>query len=56
MVPDFPDPDSGGGPPLAETRPHDMHAFHHVNLGVAHLQAAREASSELEAMGAKKEE
>ncbi len=33
-----------------------MDAFHHVNLGVAHLQAAREASSELEAMNLRKAE
>lgn len=49
MVPDFPDPD-GEGPPVAKTRPHDTVSFHHVNLGVAHLQAARKASTEMQDM------
>lgn len=48
-VPDFPDPGTGEGPPLAKTRPHDMDSFHHVNLGVAHLRGGREASAEIEA-------
>lgn len=54
VVPDFPDPAGEGedeGPPLAKTRPHDTTTFHHVNLGVAHLQAARQAAAEMEDLG-----
>eukprot|EP00903_Cladosiphon_okamuranus_P008234 g7927.t1 len=50
VVPDFPDPGGGEGPSLAKTRPHDMDSFHHVNLGLAHLRAGREASAEVEEM------
>lgn len=50
VAPDFPDPDSGEGPPLAKTRPHDMDSFHHVNLGLAHLRGGREASAAVEEM------
>lgn len=52
-VPDFPDPAGEGdheGPPLAQTRPHDMAAFHHVNLGMAHLQGARQTAAQMEAL------
>lgn len=53
-VPDFPNP-AGRGPPLAKTRPHDMDAFHHTNLGMAHLQKAREVAMELEDLEGKAE-
>ena len=49
VVPDFPDV-GGRGPPLAQTRPHDMSTFHHCNLGVAHLGRAREVAAEVERM------
>ena len=51
IVPDFPDA-GGRDPPLAQTRPHDMSAFHHSNLGVAHLERAREAAAEVDKMEA----
>eukprot|EP00904_Undaria_pinnatifida_P013165 jgi/Undpi1/897/HiC_scaffold_10.g04361.m1 len=47
IVPDFPSAE-GLGPPLAQTRPHDMSTFHHSNLGVAHLARAREVAAEAE--------
>lgn len=43
-VPDFPD-EEGNGPPIAQTRPHDTGPFHHTNLGMAHLQRAREIAA-----------
>ncbi|CAM9251020.1 unnamed protein product [Scytosiphon promiscuus] len=50
-VADFPDPAGEGeheGPPIAKARPHDMVTFHHVNLGMAHLQGARQAVAKVE--------
>lgn len=63
VVPDFPNIDddkTGGGThaqgtqqqtaTLARMRPHDMDTFHHENLGMAHLQRARELVKDLEDM------
>lgn len=51
IVPDFPEPDPRGGmeqgAPLVQTRPHDMQTFHHENLGMAHLQRARDLKADL---------
>lgn len=46
VVPDFPDTE-GRGAPLALARPHDTDTFHHRNLGLAHLQRAREVAAAL---------